>query len=474
MNFILKFPITASMRGFTTLLITCLCIITISCKTDDKAPVPTQNIVMLAQGNSNLTSLVSALSRFPDLVATLSGSGTFTVFAPSNQAFTTLLTATGQTSLDNIPDDVLKKILQYHVVSTAALRSNQLTAGNVNTAVGENIVVTTSGGLKLNSTVSVTTADVAASNGVVHIIDAVLVNPSIVPIVGTIVAPAYFNKSFTTLIAAVNAASPSILTTLLNSSKKTLFAPTNDALVAAGITTLPDRATLDAVLTYHVLNSEVRAASLPSNTAPANSAVTTLNGVFYLSNRGATGVFINGRTKVTQTDIIASNGTVHVINRTLLPPSQTIAQIATSLSTSASSPQFTQLVAALGRVNELLTAASSPSSNLTVFAPTDAAFQALYKALGVNGINDIDLTTLTNVLKQHIVSSPTTTTGRVFSTDLVSAAVPTLNGNVTINATSGTVTSSSGTIATISSNTGLVNVLGTNGVIHTIDKVLIP
>lgn len=468
MNSLFKFS-----KSVTVLLITGFCLTITGCKEDDKTPAPTQNIVGLAQGNANLSTLVSALTRFPDLVTTLSGSGTFTVFAPSNEAFANLLTATGQTSLDNIPDAVLKKILQYHVVSTSTLRSNQLTAGSLTTVAGEDIAVSTSGGLKLNTSVSVSSADVAATNGVVHIVDAVLLNPSIVPIVGTIVAPAYFNKNFTTLIAAVNAASPSILSTLLSSGKKTLFAPTNDAFVAAGITTLPDRATLDAVLGYHVLNTEVRAAGLPSNTAPANSAITTLNGVFYLSNRGAAGVFINGRTKITQTDIVASNGTVHVINRTLTPPSQTVAQIATALSTS-SSPQFTQLVAALGRVNSLLTAASSTSSNLTVFAPTDAAFQALYTTLGVGGINDVPLNTLTNVLSQHIISAPTTSSGRIFSTDLVNASVPTLNGNVTVNASAGTVTSSSGTVATISSNVALINVLGTNGVIHTIDKVLVP
>jgi transforming growth factor-beta-induced protein len=170
---------------------------------------------------------------------------------------------------------------------------------------------------------------------------------------------------------------------------------------------------------------------------------------------------------------MADNGVVHVINRTLIPPSQTIAQIAIALSTANPGAEFTQLVAALTRVPALLTAASSTSSNLTVFAPTDAAFNALYTSLGVTGAT-IDLTLLTKVLQHHIVSSPTTATGRVFSSDLVTGSVPTLNGNITISATAGTVTSGNGTMATISTNAALVNVLGSNGVVHTINKVLLP
>lgn len=442
------------------------------CDDSESTPEPTQNIVALAQANKDLSTLVTALTKFPDLVTTLSGNGSFTVFAPSNTAFSNLLFAIGQTSLDNVPEDVLKKILQYHVVATA-YRADQLTAGNLSTVASENIAVTVTGGVKLNGAVNVTTADVAATNGVVHVVDAVLVNPSITPIVGTIVAPAYFNKNFTTLIAAVNAASPEILTTLLNSNKKTLFAPTNAAFVAAGITTLPDRPTLDAVLKYHVLPSEVRAANLPTNSAPTNATIATLNGSFYVSNRGTSGVFINGTTRIVQTDVIGSNGTVHLIDRVILPPSKSVKDIAVSLST-ASSPQFTQLVAALSRVPSLLETAGSSTSKLTVFAPTDAAFQELYAALKVSSVNDIDLTTLTNVLKHHIISAPTTESGRIFSVDLVNGNVATLNGNVTVSATNGTVTSSSGTVATISSNAALVNVLGTNGVIHTINKVLVP
>jgi transforming growth factor-beta-induced protein len=443
------------------------------CEKDD--PQPTQNIVEIAQDEPDLSFLVEALTKFPDLVSTLSGPGNFTVFAPTNDAFAALLETVGQTSINDVPEAVLKSLLQYHVVASGAVLSSQLTAGNVATVNTESISVVISPTILLNGSAKVVTADVKTTNGVVHIVDQVLVPASIAKFVNTIVEPAYFNKNFTTLISAVVAASPSILETLLSSSKKTLFAPTNDAFTAAGITTLPPQATLDAVLKYHVLNSEVKANQLPANTAPENNAITTLGGVFYLSNRGSSGVFINGSTKVTATDIMAANGVVHVIDRTLMPPSQTIAQIATALSTATSGAEFKQLVAALGRVPDLLDAASATGSNLTVFAPTDAAFSALYTTLGVASINDIDLNTLTAVLQHHIISAPTTSTGRVFSSDLVTGNVPTLNGNISISATALTVTGGDGTsTANISSNASLINVLGTNGVIHTINKVLLP
>lgn len=437
---------------------------------DDDAPQPTQSIVALAQSQSNLSSLVAALTKFPDLVTTLSGSGNFTVFAPTNDAFAALLTTVGQTSLDDVTESVLRDVLEYHVIASQAILSTQLTAGNVTTVNGEAIAVTTAGGIRLNGNTQVVTADVRATNGVVHIIDQVLVPPSIVPIVNTVVEYPYFNKNFTTLIAAVLAADDDILALLLNSSKKTLFAPTNEAFAAAGITSLPAAAVLNAVLPYHVIGSEVRAAGLPTNTAPANSEVTTLGGKIYVSNRGSQGVFINGSTQVTQTDILADNGVVHVINRTLLPPSQTIAAIVQARA-GAAQPQFTKLLQALSRTEaaSLLATANNASANLTVFAPTDAAFEA-------SGINlaTVDGNTLVAVLQKHIISAPTTPTGRVFSRDLVTGNVATLNGNVAINATALTVTSGGVTANIVTNPAGLINILGTNGVIHTIDKVLLP
>jgi len=443
-----------------------------SCDDDDNDVVPTESIVALAQGNPELSTLVAALIKYPDLVSTLSGSGTFTVFAPTNAAFANLLTAIGQTSLDDIPEPVLRSVLQYHVISSAAVLSTQLTNGDVTTVGGEAINVNVTSGVKLNTTVNVITADVRATNGVVHVIDAVLVPPTITPIVGTIVAPAYFNKNFSTLVSAVVQAG--LLPTLLSTTNQlTLFAPTNAAFTAAGITALPPNTTdgnalLTSILAYHVIagTSEITAA----NIATGPSSATTFGGSKLYLSKGTAGVFINGTTQVTSTDIQASNGIVHVINRTLVPPTQTIAEIVVA-NTTASSPQFTQLLAALARTDgqgadDLLAAVSASTGELTVFAPTDAAFQALYTSLGVANVNEIPLATLIAVLKKHVVGV------RRFSTDLVSGTVPTLNGNVTVNTANLTVVGGSGTPAALMPT--LLNIQGKNGVIHVIDKVLLP
>lgn len=456
-------------KGITCALL-CMGFAVMSCDDDDDDnSASNQNAVALVAMNNELSTLETALGKFPDLLATLSAEGEFTVFAPTNAAFENLLGAIGQSNLDDVPDDVLRDILEYHLISGAALMSSELQSGDVETVGGESISVDVSNGVMLNGSAMVSTADVKATNGVVHIIDEVLVPPSITPIVGTIVAPAYFNKNFTTLVAAVKAASPVILQTLLNSSDKTLFAPTNEAFTAAGITALPDQATLDAVLKYHLIPSEVMSSAI----AAGSSAAETLNGNIYLS-KNDNGVFINGNTSVSNADIVASNGVVHVIDRTLIPPSQTIAEIAVASTTSAT-PEFTQLVAALARTqgegaNDLLAAVSNEDASLTVFAPTDAAFEELYTALGVSGVDDIPLNTLIAVLKHHVVA------GRVFSSDLATGSVATLNGNVRIDLSANppTVTGGSGSGNVARLQSAMLNIHATNGVIHVIDKVLLP
>ncbi|MDZ7647843.1 MAG: fasciclin domain-containing protein [Cytophagales bacterium] len=288
-------------------------------------------------------------------------------------------------------------------------------------------------------------------------IDAVLVPPSIAPVVGTIVAPAYFNKNFSTLVAAVVQAG--LLPTLLSTTNQlTLFAPTNEAFAAAGISTLPandatGNALLTSILAYHVIagSSEIKASDIASG---ASSATTFGGSKIYLSKGAGRCVYQWKNSQVTATDIQGSNGIVHVINRTLVPPTQTIAEIVVA-NTTASTPQFTQLLAALAHTDgqgadDLLAAVSASTGELTVFAPTDAAFQALYTVLGVDNVNEIELSTLIAVLKKHVVGA------RRFSTDLVSGPVATLNGDVTVNTSNLTIVGGSGNAANL--QTTLLNI----------------
>ena len=446
-----------------------------SCNPDDdngsQEIVPNQNIVELAQGIPQLSSLVTALVKYPDLVDLLSNDGTFTVFAPTNDAFSALLEAIGQSSMDDIPEDVLKNVLQYHVLASAVVPSNAVASGTVTMANGEDaeIVADASGVAIANANILL--VDGFATNGVVHIVDSVMVPPSILPIVGTIVAPAYFNKDFTTLIAAVQAADPSVLELLLGNGPSdaglTLFAPTNAAFEAAGITDLSAVAdVVDAVLAYHVVDGTVMSAMLPESGIAA-AEVGAIGGNLYVTNAGS-GVSINGTTNVIATDITGSNGVVHVIDRTLVPPTNTINDIVASLAT-ASTPEFTLLAAALGRAG--LGDFFDGDGPYTVFAPVDAAFVAAGFP-DVASINAAPIETVAGILTHHVVQP----NAYVFSTDLTEgASVPMLNNqNVTINLADLTIQDAAGSTTPAGLVTSLLNVHATNGVIHVIDAVLLP
>lgn len=448
-------------------------------------------IVAIASEDANLSILVDALTMFPDLVSTLNMDGDYTVFAPTNDAFTALLGVIGQSSLDDIPEDVIERLLKYHVISGAALMSTDLSDGQMAATIlsaDDKITVSIDqSGVMINSA-NVTTANIEASNGVIHVIDAVLVPELEASIVNTIVEPAYFNKDFSILTEAVVTAG--LLNTLIDSEANyTLFAPNNAAFTAAGITSLDGLTANDLtpILTYHVLSTEVFADGLPAT----GSAVETLNGDFYLSIN-SDGVFINGLSEVIVATLAEGaldydNGVVHVIDRTLVPASQNVVQIAVAASEASEGAEFTQLVAALTAAE--LTTALSGEGPFTVFAPTDAAFQALYDAVGDQDDDmdaDIDdlvaavgMETITNVLLYHVLDA------RVFSTDipnlldgessvtislqLLESSSWDLNSDLTITATDVALE-----VGLADASIVNADIFATNGVIHVIDQVILP
>lgn len=278
----------------------------------------------------------------------------------------------------------------------------------------------------------------------------------------TIVDVAASTNDFSTLVAAVDAAG--LVETLSSPGPFTVFAPTNDAfarflednnLEASALLQSP---ALADVLTYHVL-----ASSVPSSSVTPGRVNTVAGVPFFVSQAPNGNLWINGNAQIIQTDVSASNGIIHVLDYVITPPTQSIAEIAIA-ATEAESPQFTQLVAALVRADLAGAVSGGLDDDLTVFAPTDAAFEALYETLGVNGIDDIPLETLTNVLLYHVVPA------RAFSQDLRNGAqLPTLleGASLTVNL---------GSLQINESNLleSLLNIHATNGVIHVIDSVLLP
>jgi uncharacterized surface protein with fasciclin (FAS1) repeats len=307
-----------------------------SCSSDDDnnntPPITELNIVETALGNPDLSSLVAALQAADgDLVTVLSGTGPFTVLAPTNAAFASFLSANGFATLADVPTDVLSQILLNHVIS-GSLLSTDLSTGYANTSasgVGGNsmsIYIDTSNGVRFNGVSSVSTADVTASNGVVHVVDAVIGLPDVVTF-------ATADPTFTSLVAALTAdASFSYVTTLQTANGTspapfTVFAPTNDAFQAlldsdASWNTISDipTTTLASVLEYHVIAANnVRSGDLSDGlVTPA-----TLEGSTLTVNISGADVTLSDSTGtdkgVIAVDVQAANGVIHVVNGVLLP-----------------------------------------------------------------------------------------------------------------------------------------------------------
>jgi transforming growth factor-beta-induced protein len=427
-----------------------------SCKKDDNDPPPAQNIVQLAQGNANLSSLVAALGRFPDLVGTLSGAGTFTVFAPTNAAFTAFLAANNFANLEAVPDATLRSVLQYHVVSSAALRSTQLVAGNLATVGGSNIAVTLSP-LRLNANVEVTTADVIASNGVVHVINTVLTPPPAAP-TQNIVQLAQGNANLSSLVAALTRF-PNLVSTLSGTGTFTVFAPTNAAFTAflaannfPNLAAVPDPI-LRSVLEYHVVSS----AALRSTQLVAGN-IATVGGPNIAVTLNP--LRLNTSVEVATADVIATNGVVHVVNAVLQP---TVLQIALA------NADFDVLEAAAVRAGADVTNVLSGTTQITVFAPTDAAFIAnlnvATEAAAIAAVTALTQPQAADLLRYHVIA------GRELKADAIATGSVTTarltNNTAFVNRTGSVITVNNATVRA-------ADVDASNGVIHVIDAVLTP
>ncbi len=297
--------------------------------TPEPAAIPTdapeaQSIVDLAIADGRFTTLVTAIQA-AGLVETLRGEGPFTVFAPTDDAFAALPAGT----LDNLllPENKqqLADILLYHVVPGKVMAADVagLDGKMADTALeGKQIGIKVDmSNVYLNENVKVIVTDIEASNGVIHVVDAVLLPPSDEAAMDKkdIVDTAIADGRFTTLGAALQAAE--LVDTLKGEGPFTVFAPTDDAFAALPTGTLDslllpeNKQNLTDILLYHVVSGRVMAADVVGLT----SAPTVLGKDITIKVQDGN-VYLNDTVQVIITDIETSNGVIHVIDTVLLPP----------------------------------------------------------------------------------------------------------------------------------------------------------
>jgi len=278
---------------------------------DEMTTVKDMTVAEYVSYDPNFSILLQALYK-ADLVNVLQGEGSFTVFAPTNAAFTALFTQLGVSGIADLSKETLTPILLYHVLGEEK-KSSGLSEGYLNTlSPAQNsyasLKISTMGGVKLNKDINVVAADVDVKNGVIHAIDKVLLPPSVVDI-------ALANESFSILVQAVVKAG--LVETLNGTGPFTIFAPTNAAFekffTKLGITGINDLTAeqLIPVLTYHVVSGNVRSNQLMAG------PVATLNGNINVTLSPSPA--INSTSKIIATDVQASNGVIHVIDEVLLP-----------------------------------------------------------------------------------------------------------------------------------------------------------
>lgn len=309
---------------FSTLFLLAGAALFTACK-DDNDTVAPNNITDLAANTADLSTLVEAV-KYAGLEDVLNGNttGKFTVFAPTNAAFSSLLNSLGASKLTDLPSSAVKDILLYHVVA-GEVRAANVTTGYVPSSLNftgstfpVSLFANTASGVKINEA-TVTTADVLADNGVVHIIDKVMLPP-------TVVNHALNNPNFSILVAALTRSDLGVdyVGVLSGTGPFTVFAPTNSAF-AALLTELNvadlnaiDAATLNKVLQYHVVaNANVRSGALTDGqvvpTFGGQNLTIDLDG-------GAKIIDANNRTSnIVVVDVQATNGVIHAIDKVILP-----------------------------------------------------------------------------------------------------------------------------------------------------------
>ncbi|HKJ86538.1 MAG TPA: fasciclin domain-containing protein [Spirochaetia bacterium] len=266
------------------------------------------DIVDTAVADGRFTTLVAAVQA-AGLEDTLRSDGPFTVLAPTDDAFAKLPMGTVPSLLRNIP--ALSDILLYHVIGAEVYSETVAGLASATTVQGQPVAITVSNGNVFVNDAQVIITDVQASNGVIHVIDTVILPPS-----GNIAETLEADGRFSTLLAAVGAAD--LAETLSSGGPFTLFAPTDAAFRRLPAGTVPallgDVPQLTDILLYHVVEGRVFAGDVVGLT----EAPSVQGEAIGVATSGSS-VILNGESTVTEVNILANNGVIHVIDRVILP-----------------------------------------------------------------------------------------------------------------------------------------------------------
>jgi transforming growth factor-beta-induced protein len=425
-------------RGLTFALGLTLVLGLQACGDDDPVTPDDPAITGLAANTPELSTLVTALTE-AGLLGALEADGPFTVFAPVNSAFDALGSGTVDNLLDPANSDALTDLLTYHVVP-GEFEAADLSEGlQLTTLAGGVITIGTTGGVTADGA-NVITADVPASNGVVHLIDGVLTRGL------DAVQRATVTPDLSTLAAAVDAAG--LVATLQGDGPFTIFAPVNSGFENVSLDALLDPAN-EALLTKILTNHVIAGAEVAAGDLVDGQTVQTVEGSTLEIDLDG-GPTVNGIDIVT-TDIRVGNGIVHLIDDVIVDHLNVVER-------AIATPDLSTLTAAVVAAD--LTTALQADGPFTVFAPVDAAFEALGEGTLDNLLDPANVGALTSLLTYHVVP------GEFGSSDLSDGQLLTsLEGGEIAVGTSGGVTVDGQSVI-------VADIPVANGVVHLVDGVL--
>lgn len=441
---------------------------------DQPEPVtPLDSITEIAAGSTEFTILVQALQA-TGLDATLSDeTQSFTVFAPTNEAFTALLEALGATPEQLLARDDLAEILLYHVLpgvvdAEAAIAA----AGNrVATVNGADIGVSLFGGSLFVNQATVSTPNLAeASNGIIHAIDAVILPPVEPDMPTSNIVETAVAAGFTTLADLLVATGLDM--TLSNVDEQfTVFAPTNEAFAALGENILTSLSENPEVLQEILLQHVVAGAAVDSITAytlQGNDVETASGNLIPLRLNAMTDSLTFGGASVTMPDVYTSNGVIHVIDAVVVGDVAVPKAGDNIVEVAIANGNFSILAAALVETG-LDAVLSDEDREFTVFAPTDAAFTKLLATLDVTAEQLLAREDLADILLYHVLADTT-----VLADAALMVAQSEANTVTTANGSDFALSVSDSTLYINTSVVSGTDVVANNGVIHVVDQVILP